>query len=270
MNKNIVFYGGGRMAESIIRGLLNNEVIQPEQIVVHEMLPDRCIYLTDTYGITALTDATEEIRKADILFVGVNPPQVPGVADALKPILEKNTILLSFACGVETKLFEEKLGDDKKIVRIVPNTLSRSGNGYSSVYVNNNLNKEDRTFVDHLIHGLGKVIYLEEKDFNNFQAYGCTGPLWIYKFSEAMIDAGIYLGFTREQAKDQLIENLLGVAKELQISKASPTAKIEELTSPGGVTIEALRAIQENGGYAIPTMSSMIAAVNKCAAVAEK
>ena len=85
-----------------------------------------------------------------------------------------------------------------------------------------------------------------------------------------MIDAGIYVGFSRVQARELIIENMLGVAKELQISGASPTAKIEELTSPGGVTIEALRSLQENGSYMTPTIASMEEAVRKCAAVAER
>ncbi len=269
-NKNIVFYGGGHMSEGIIRGLITNGVIDPAQIAVQELIPDRCAYLNKTYGVKASKDASEEIKKADMVLVGVNPPQVPIVNEALKPVLNKNTILLSFACGVEIKLFEEQLGKDQKVVRIVPNTLSRSGSGYSCIKVNANLTEEDKAFVETLVGGLGKILYLEEAKFNDFQAYGCTGPLWVYKFAEAMIDAGIYVGFSRAQAKDLIIENMLGAAKELQLSGDSPTAKIEEMTSPGGVTIEALRSLQENGSYMTPTIASMAVAVKKCSAVAEK
>ena len=270
INKNIVFYGGGHMSESIIRGLIANEVIAPTQIAVQEIIPQRCEYLNKTYGITALQDASEQIKKADMVLVGVNPPQVPTVNLALKPFLDPDTILLSFACGVEIKLFEEQLGQKQKVVRIVPNTLSRSGNGYSCIHANDNLTEEDKAFVEELVGSLGKILYLEEAKFNDFQAYGCTGPLWVYKFAEAMIDAGIYVGFSRAQARELIIENMLGAAKELQISGASPTAKIEELTSPGGVTIEALRALQENGSYMTPTIASMAEAVRKCSAVAAK
>lgn len=269
-DKNIVFFGGGHMAESMIRGLLHNDRIAAERIAVHEMRQERCEYLEKTYGVTAKTDAFHYIRKADMVLVGVNPPQVPTVTAELKPVLSAGTIVLSFACGVEIKLFEDELGADKKIARIVPNTLSLSGNGYSAVHTNKNLNEEEKEFVYNLVGGLGKVMYLEEDKFNAFQAYGCTGPLWIYKFAEAMIDAGIYLGFTREQAREQLIENMLGTAKELQISGKSPTAKIEELTSPGGVTIEAIRSIQENGSYQKPTIASMADALKKCSAVGKE
>lgn len=269
-NKNIVFYGGGHMAESIIKGLLSNDVIKPEQIAVHEMRPERCEYLVKTYEIAAMTNASSYIKKADMILVGVNPPQVPTVTAELKPLLAPETIVLSFACGVEIKLFEDELGDDKKIVRIVPNTLSRTGNGYSAIHLNRNIGEDDKGFVDCLVGGLGKIMYLEEEQFNDFQAYGCTGPLWIYKFAEAMIDAGIYVGFTREQAREQLIENMLGAAKELRLSGLSPTAKIEELTSPGGITIEAIKSLQENGSYQRPTIASMIDTVNKCSRIGKK
>ncbi len=270
VDKKIVFYGGGKMAESIIRGLLGNGIIDAENIAVQELIPARCDYLSKTYGVAAKGDASAEIKEAAMVLVGVNPPQVPGVAKALKPILNPATIVLSYACGVEIKVITDQLGSDKKVVRIVPNTLSQSGNGYSAVHVNENLTEEEKTFVDDLIQGLGKVLYLEESKFNDFQAFGCTGPLWVYKFTEAMIDAGIYVGFTREQARELTIENMLGVAKVLQMRGISPTAVVEELTSPGGVTIEALRSLQENGSYMTPTIASMEVAVKKCAAVAEK
>lgn len=270
VNKKIVFFGGGKMAEGIIRGLISNGAIDAENIAVQELIPARCAYLSETYHVDAKTDAAKEIQEADMVLVGVNPPQVPSVTAALKPILNQNTIVLSYACGVEIKVFADQLGSDKKIVRIVPNTLSLSGNGSSAVHVNENLTEEEKEFVDDLLQGLGKVLYLEESKFNNFQAFGCTGPLWVYKFTEAMIDAGIYVGFTREEARELTIENMLGVAKVLQLNGKSPTAVIEELTSPGGVTIEALRSLQENGSYMTPTIASMEVAVKKCAAVAEK
>lgn len=268
VDKRIVFYGGGKMAESIIRGLLGNDTLNPENITVGEMIPARCSYLTDTYGITAVTDASEAIKAADMVLVGVNPPQISSVTSILKTILRLDTIVLSYACGVAISVFEEQLGSDKKIVRIVPNTLSQSGNGYSLAHSNENLSEDDKAFVDQLLQGLGKVLYMEESKFDSFQGYGCTGPLWVYKFIEAMIDTGIYVGFTRAEARELILENMLGVVKVLQETGASPTAKIEELTSPGGVTIEALRALQENGSYLTPTIASMEAAVKKCAIVA--
>ncbi|WP_419025028.1 pyrroline-5-carboxylate reductase family protein [Emergencia sp.] len=268
VNKKIVFYGGGKMAENIIRGLIKNETMNPDNITVGEMMQARCSYLADTYGVTAVTDASEAIKEADMVLIGVNPPQIPSVTGALKPVLNEDTIVMSFACGVAIKVFENQLGSDKKVVRIVPNTLSQSGYGYSLAHSNGNLDEDDKAFVDQLLHGLGKVLYMEESKFDSFQGYGCTGPLWIYKFVEAMIDAGIYVGFTRAEARELILENMLGTVKILQETGASPTAKIEELTSPGGVTIEALRALQENGSYMRPTIASMEAAVKKCAIVA--
>ena len=109
VDKRIVFYGGGKMAESIIRGLLGNDTLNPENITVGEMIPARCSYLTDTYGITAVTDASEAIKAADMVLVGVNPPQISSVTSILKTILRLDTIVLSYACGVAISVFEEQL-----------------------------------------------------------------------------------------------------------------------------------------------------------------
>lgn len=267
IDKKIVFYGGGKMTESIIRGLLSNDTVKAENITVGEMVPARCSYLSDTYAVTAVTDPSQAIKAADMVLIGVNPPQIPSVTGVLKTVLNEETIVMSFACGVKIKVLEDQLGSDKKIVRLVPNTLSQSGNGCSLAHGNGNLREADNAFVDHLLRGLGKVLYMEEAKFDSFQGYGCTGPLWVYKFIEAMIDAGIYVGFTRDEARELILENMMGVVKILQETGASPTAKIEELTSPGGVTIEALRALQENGSYMTPTIASMETAVKKCSIV---
>ncbi len=269
IEKKLAFFGGGHMAEGIIRGLLGKEIITPDKITVCEIVPARRSYLTETYGVAAFAEAKDGVAGADMVLIGVNPSQVPMAAKAIKPFITKETVVLSYAAGVKMSTVESELGSDTKVVRIMPNTLSQSGCGYTSVTDNGKLNQEDKELVEAVVKGLGKIIYLDEEKFNSFTAYSCTGPLWIYKFTEAMIEAGVYIGFSRADAREMILENMMGVTKLLQETGSSPTAKVEEMTSPGGVTIEALRAIHDNGGYVVPTTASMDMAVKKCSKVAE-
>lgn len=264
LNKKVVFFGGGHMAEGIIKGLTTKGVMRAEDISVQELIPDRCRYLSEMYGVIAKTDASEEIKVSDLVLIGVNPGQVAGAVSTLKPHLGENTVVMSYAAGVETAAIAAVLGDSAKIARLIPNTLSLSGFGYSALFCNENISDDEKKMVETLVSGLGKVMYLPESKFNAFQVYGCTSPLWIYKFMEAMIDAGIYTGFTRAEAREQIIENMVAAAETLRLTGESPTARIEAMTSPGGITIEAVRVLSDNGGYTTPTIASMDEALKKC------
>ena len=261
-DKKIVFCGGGNMTEGIVRGLFKNGASSSENITVSEIIPERCSYLSKTYGVTALADATEAIKDACMVVISVKPLQVQGVASMLKSLVNEKTIVMSIAAGITLATLESHMGNDKKIVRMMPNTLSQSGNGYSAVCINGNVSDNEMDFIAAIADALGQTVYIKEEMFNAFTAFSCTGPLWLYKTVEAMIDAGVYVGFARAQARSMVIKNMLGVAQVLEATDAHPVAKVDEMTSPGGITIEALKAIRE-GGLEGVIMASVDAALKK-------
>lgn len=262
MNKKIVFCGGGNMAEGIMRGLIQNGVSLPKDITVNELVPSRCEYLSDTYGVTAVTDATAAIKEADMIVIAVNPPQVPAVAKMLEPLASKAAIITSIAAGVTIASVEAHVGSDRKVVRVMPNTLNQSGDGYSAVSFNKNCTEEDQALVDEALTALGQVMHIKENMFNTFTAFSNVGPMWLYKMVEALIDAGVYIGFSRTDARNIAIKNMAGVAGVLEITGEHPAVKVDQMTSPGGTTIEGLKVLQEEG-FSTAVMKSVIASFNK-------
>jgi pyrroline-5-carboxylate reductase len=197
----------------------------------------------------------------------VNPPQVPSVTKVLKTLISPKAIIMSIAAGITIGTLENQIGNDKKVVRMMPNTLSQSGNGYSAVCINNNISREDKDFITKILDALGQTMYIQEEMFNTFTAFSCSGPLWIYKLVESLTDAGVYVGFTRAQARGIVLKNMLGVAHVLETTGAHPAVKVDEMTSPGGITIEAVKAL-EQGGYAAAVINSVGSAVNKANSIA--
>ena len=262
MNKKVVFCGGGNMAEGIVRGLLARGVAVPEGITVNELIPDRRKYLSDTYGVAAVADASEAIRTADMVIVAVNPPQVPSVTKVLKPLLAQQCIVLSIAAAITIGALEEQVGGNRKVARVVPNTLGQSGNGYSAVCVNAHCDAQDKACIDEVLGALGQVMYLPEGLFNAFSSFANVGPLWLYKMVEALVDAGVYVGFNRTDARNIVTKNMLGVASVLEATGEHPALRVDRMTSPGGVTIEALKALQQEG-FSTALMNSVIAGFNK-------
>lgn len=113
-----------------------------------------------------------------------------------------------------------------------------------------------------VLNALGQTMYVTKDMFETFTAFCCTGPIWLYKTVEALVDAGVYAGFSRMESRNMVIKNMLGVAQVLDNTGAYPAKQVDDMTSPGGVTIEALQVLQQKG-FAGTLMSSVDAAVKK-------
>ena len=105
-------------------------------------------------------------------------------------------------------------------------------------------------------------MYLAENMFNEFTAYSCSGPMWIYQMADALIDAGVYSGFSRKDSTQIVIKNLLGVAMVLDETGDAPKERVSEMCSPGGVTIEGYKSLIDEG-FAKAVMTSVKKAVDK-------
>ena len=250
------------MGEGIMRGLLVNKAVDPRDITVNELNPERCEYLKKEHGISAVADATQAIKTADMIIVAVNPYQVAAVTKVLKANAKTTAIIMSIAAGLTISTLEDQLGRDKKIVRVMPNTLIQVGNGYSAACINANIDEEDCEFITKILNALGQTMYIKEEMFDTFTAFSCSGPMWLYKTVEALINAGVYVGFGRQEARNIILKNMLGVAQILEKTGVHPAVKIDEMCSPAGVTIEAFKAIEEDG-LSATFIKSMAVAVDK-------
>ncbi|MBQ9180095.1 MAG: pyrroline-5-carboxylate reductase [Firmicutes bacterium] len=261
MNK-IVFFGGGQMALGMLKGLIRDEVLPAENTVVCEKVAERRSFLEETLGVKTMEDAAPELTGADMAIIAVNPWQITSVTEMMKGKLEKETIVLSIASGSPIKLLEDELGSDKKIVRVLPNTMIEVKTGYSAVVPNDNITEADTEIINQFVSVLGQVMYIEEDMFQTFAAYSGPGPMWAFKFIEAMIDAGVNSGFTREDSRKMTLMNVKGAAEVLLATGEHPATRVDQMTSPGGLTIEGIKILEEQGFGGV-IMDSVEAAVKK-------
>lgn len=262
MSKKIVFCGGGNMAEGVIRSVLKREIAAAGDITVSELNPQRCAYLKETYGVEALVDAGEAMKSADMIVIAVLPKIVPVVLKSLVGVIRDDALVMSIAAGVEIASIEEILGAGRKVIRVMPNTLGQSGNGHSAVCLNENIGEEDKTYAMDFLGALGQTIVLPESMFGEFTAYSCSGPMWLYQMADVLIDAGVYAGFSRKDARAMVIKNMLGVAMILDETGDEPKSRVSEMCSPGGVTIEGYKSLVDEG-FASAVMTSVDKAVKK-------
>ncbi|MDD2294774.1 MAG: pyrroline-5-carboxylate reductase [Eubacteriales bacterium] len=264
MDKKILFIGGGQMAEGIISGLIRQGVFAPDHIFVSDVVPQRLIHLKTTYSIIPTDDPTQAASCADVIFLAVRPQDVASACAGLENIMsERRDILLaSIVAGVDLAALTAYTAPGQKIVRIMPNTLIQAQNGFSAACVNTHVNADDRQLIQTMLEALGQVMFLSEAKYDLFTAYSCVGPMYIYLMMHALIQAGVRTGFSREESYAITIKNTLGAAQMLELTGDHPLQRIDTMTSPGGVTIDALASLEEDA-FVGTILKSMKASVDK-------
>lgn len=235
------------MAEGIIRGVVKDERFDAKQIYVYDIIPQRVEWLQKEYGINGCTTTQAAAEQADIIVFAVRPQDAENVSKQVKSYLSDKCVFVSICAGVTIEKFANLLGRQRKIVRIMPNTLTEAHHGYSAVCLNENTSEEDAQPVIAMMEAIGQVMRIKEDAFNVFTAYSCTGPAYLLYIMTAMIDAGVRAGFARKDARAITIENMIGTAIKLEQSGMHPYQILDTMTSPGGVGIEAIYSMEQKG-----------------------
>ncbi|MEG0541482.1 MAG: pyrroline-5-carboxylate reductase [Angelakisella sp.] len=246
-NEKIVFIGGGNMAEGIIRGVVKDSSFDPKSIYVYDIIPERMLFLHNTYGVSTCDTLKDAALLADILVFAVRPQDAEAVSLQVAPFLKDNNIFVSICAGVSMDTFAGYLGNGAKIVRVMPNTLTEAHHGYSAVCLNKNTSNEEVKTVVSMLEAIGQVMEIQESYFDTFTAYSCAGPAYLLYIMSAMVDAGVRAGFSRKDARAMTIENMLGTAIKLEQTGLHPNVILDTMTSPAGVGIEGIYALNEKG-----------------------
>ena len=264
MSRKILFLGGGQMAEGIIGGILDNKVFSPEEVFVSDIIDARLSHLKNTYNIVPTKDILKEAKNADVIFLAVRPQDAASACAGLPAAIgtANQTIFISIVAGVDLATIASYVGSDKKIVRMMPNTLIKAQNGFSAACVNDNITEADKAFIQKFLEALGQAMFLNENMYDMFTAYSCVGPMYIYVLMHALIEAGVRTGFSRADAYAITIKNTLGAAQMLEITGGHPLQRVDTMTSPAGVTIDALASLEEDG-FVGTVLKSVKASVDK-------
>lgn len=264
MDRKILFIGGGQMAEGILGGLIRQGVFSPDRIFVSDVVPQRLTYLQSAYSVVPVQDLSQAARQADVIFLAVRPQDIAGACAGLAGILaeRKDILIASIVAGVDLKTLASYTRAGQKIVRIMPNTLIKAQNGFSAACVNEHVGPEDREMIQTILEALGQVMFLSEAKYDLFTAYSCVGPMYIYLLMHALIQAGVRTGFSREESYAITIKNTLGSAQMLELTGDHPLQRIDTMTSPGGVTNDALASLEEDA-FVGSILRSVKASVDK-------
>lgn len=247
----IAFIGGGNIGEALISGLVNGEGAgdKPE-VVVFDPSTERVDFLRKEYGITAAESAAEAATDSNYVVVAVKPHIVGTVLEDISGALDKNdveTVIVSVAAGVSLATMESSLAAGVPVVRVMPNTPMLVGKGMSAVAGGRATSGEQIEGVKELFATVGQSVAVAEKDIDAVTAVSGSGPAYIFMVAEAMTDAGVQLGLTRPVAQQLAVATVEGAATMMAEGDKNPVDFRANVTSPGGTTAAATRALEENG-----------------------
>lgn len=194
--------------------------------------------------------------------MAIKPNIYPKILEKIKSHLHSKSIVLTIAAGFSLKQTENIIGKDKKIVRTMPNTPAQVLEGITAVAFNQNINDDEKRFVFNLLNSFGKSIELEENLFHAYTGISGSLPAYVYIFAEALADGGVLEGIPRDKAYPIIAQSILGSAKMILESGKHPAVLKDEVCSPAGTTIEAVKTL-ENGKFRATIMEAVKACAEK-------
>jgi pyrroline-5-carboxylate reductase len=245
--KTIAFIGSGVMAEAMIKGLLRRGLVTPRQIVASGPRPERGQELYDRYDVHTTTDNVEAAGGADVVVLSVKPQVLCRVLEELGGHVDPEALVLSIVAGAKTDTIRRLLSVPA-VVRVMPNTPAQIGLGISVWTATEATTDVQRGQALAILQALGEEVYVDDEGYLDMAtALSGTGPAYVFLLMEAMVDAGVHLGFSRHVAQRLVIETLRGSVEYVRQSPRHLAALRNQVTSPGGTSAEALYHLEKGG-----------------------
>lgn len=243
--QKIIFVGAGSMAEALIQGWIENEVVPGDHIyVTNRSNIERLNELHSTYGVEILTD-NDEIKDADLIILAMKPKDIKSAMDDLLPFISPEASILSVVAGISIETIEHGLGT-RPIARVMPNTSATIGMSASGIAFNKQVTSEQKAIYMQLLEAIGIVIEVEEDKLHAITALSGSGPAYVYYLIEAWEKIGTEYGLSKETVRKLMTQTLAGSAAMLQTGKEEPEVLRKKVTSPGGTTEAGIKALENH------------------------
>ena len=243
----IGFIGGGVMAEAIMKGILDASLVNPENLLVSDLDSQRLGYLNKTLNVLGVESNLEVVNKSDIVILAIKPQNIQEVMVELKGNFISGKSFLSIVAGVKTKILQEGLGVDS-IIRVMPNTPAQIKKGMTVWTSSKSVSPDILSFSEKILSVLGEELYVDDEALIDMStALSGSGPAYMFLFMDALINAGIAIGMSKEMSVKLVRQTLLGSIELAIGSEFEPTKLKEMVTSPGGTTEAALSKFEEGG-----------------------
>jgi pyrroline-5-carboxylate reductase len=246
LKKKIAFIGSGAMAEAMIAGLIRNKLARPEDLQASGPRAERGDELARKYGVIPFVENQQAVHGAQVVVLSVKPQRLTQVMKNLKGI-RSDALVLSIVAGASLKKIAGGL-KQPAVVRSMPNTPAQIGKGITVWTASAAVTDSQKANAQTILSALGEELFVEDENYLDMAtALSGNGPAYVFLFMEALIDAGVHMGFPRRIAEELVVQTLRGSVEYYQKIGNHPAALRNQVTSPGGTSAEALYYLEKAG-----------------------
>ena len=245
------FIGTGVMAEAIIAGLLRQKLVKPDQIIGSHPRANRREELVEKYGIRMTAGNRDAVipqpsgPAPSVIILAVKPQRIMGVLHELNDAVRSEQLIVSIVAGATMEIIGKEL-NHPAVVRAMPNTPAQIGEGITAWTATPEVTEAQAHQVETMLAALGRTVHVEnERQIDMATALSATGPTYLLLVMEALIDAGVHLGFSRHVAEELVIEMMLGSVLFAKESGKHPAELRNMVTSPGGTSAAAIYQMEK-------------------------
>jgi pyrroline-5-carboxylate reductase len=246
-NKQVGILGTGNMGEALIHGLLYGHLCRPEQVFCSDVRPERLKAIREKYGVKSTSHNVEVVKQSDILILAVKPQIMKQVVEEIAKYLDLSKLIISIAAGVPLDAIEACARKDLKLIRVMSNICVSVREGVSAIAGGKHALKEDLMMAKTIFDSVGKSLFIEENLLDAVTGLSGSGPAYIFLIIDALADAGVKVGLSRDDALILAPQTVLGAAKMLIETGEHPGKLKDMVTSPGGTAIAGLHTLEEGG-----------------------
>ncbi len=241
----LAFIGSGNMGGAMLHGLVTRKLIDPAQIIAADPHQERLEELAAEYGVRYTTNNLEAATQADILVLAVKPQVLERVLPEVRGGARTCSLVVSIVAGTPIRMIADGLAN-AFVVRVMPNTPAQVGQGISVWTATAEVPDAQRQQAQALLRAFGEEVYVDDEDYLDMAtALSGTGPAYVFLFMEAMVDAGVHLGFSRHVAEKLVLQTMRGSVEYAAASKQHLAALRNQVTSPGGTSAEAVYHLEK-------------------------
>jgi len=259
--KRLAVIGSGNMAEALVRGILRAGLLLPDAITTSDVVPDRLRLFREQFGVATDTDNAAIATKADLVLLAVKPQVMGEVLQGMAPAVEKQ-LVISIAAGIPTYFIEARFPRPVRVVRVMPNTPALVLEGASALCAGAHATAEDLAMAQAIFQAVGRAVVLEESALDAVTGLSGSGPAYVFVIIEALADAGVRVGLSRDVAQLLAAQTVLGSARMVLETGAHPAVLKDMVASPGGTTIAGLHAL-ESGALRAALLDAVRAATER-------
>lgn len=246
-DKTVAFIGSGIMGEAMIRGLITRDIVAPEQIIAADPMAERLDDLRGRYGIRVAGSNAEAAEAGQVVVLSIKPQNLSEVMPSIRGHLRRQDLLLSILAGTPIRKLADGVAH-AAVVRAMPNTPAQIGEGMTVWTATPEVTTEQRAQAQAILGALGVELFVGDEGYLDMAtALSGTGPAYIFMFMEALVDAGVHLGFSR-RVSEQLVFQTMRGSLEYAAQSGKHVAELRnQVTSPGGTTAAALYHLEKGG-----------------------